>query len=150
MFFLFPYAHHATSGSNSMAYFLKDQIRWVTVTHTHMCHSNASAEADVSPRLHSMQLGQYPGRIRSQCRQHFTVAAERHTVISLTYFCMPVQEFTHTLLFIAVTLPWWSGPHCFQGCYAFWCDKLRWRHPAAPEAWWAESLHFACTRCCPH
>lgn len=55
-------------------------------SHTHMCHSNAGAEADVSPRLHSMQLGQYPGRIRSQCRQHFTVAAERHTVISLTYF----------------------------------------------------------------
>lgn len=45
---------------------------------THMCHSDAGAEADVSTRLHSMQLGQYPARVWSQRGQHFTVAAQVH------------------------------------------------------------------------
>lgn len=47
---------------------------------THMCHPNAGAEADVSLRLYSMELRQYPGRIWSQCGQHLTVAAQGVTL----------------------------------------------------------------------
>lgn len=43
-----------------------------------MCHPDAGAEADVSNRLHSMQLGQYPARVWSQRGQHLTVAAQAH------------------------------------------------------------------------
>lgn len=74
---------------------------------THMCHPDAGAEADVSPGLHSMQLGQNPGCVRGQCCQHFTVAAERsfllhfdiltslyvqiHCTIFSSYFAMVIR-----------------------------------------------------------
>lgn len=69
-----------------------------------MCHPDAGAEADVSTRLHSMQLGQYPACVWSQCGQHLTVAAQGHNtrVITLTYFkCQHPNSNT-----LPLTLPW--------------------------------------------
>lgn len=49
-----------------------------------MRHPDTGAEANVSTWLHSMQLRQYPPRIRSQRGKHLTVAAERITTLVLS------------------------------------------------------------------
>lgn len=67
-----------------------------------------------------------------------------------TFTFLQACMYNSLALFSAVTLPWWSGPRCFQGCCVFWCGKQRSPRPAGPEALSAGSLHSACTHYCPH
>lgn len=72
---------------------------------THMCHPDAGAEADVSTRLHSMQLGQYSPCVWGQCGQHLTVTAQRHYKIS-SYCNLYSHCFNRNLNTVPLTLPW--------------------------------------------
>lgn len=50
---------------------------------THMCHPDACTEADISPGLDSMQLGQNPPCVWCQGGQHFTIADRRENILVL-------------------------------------------------------------------
>lgn len=75
-----------------------------------MCHPDAGAEADVSPRLNGMQLGQNPGCVGSERGQHFTVAAERSGFVTLQHCALN----SRALLFSK-----WLLCHCDQAHVVF-------------------------------
>lgn len=108
MFFVFAYAHHATSVSNCMARFLKDQIRWGTVTNSHVpplcrCRSWCFPEA----AQHAAWTVSWPYRelvssaLHSCCREaycyftdiflHASAIIHTHIAIHSSYFAMVIR-----------------------------------------------------------
>lgn len=88
-----------------------------------MCHPDAGAEADVSTRLYSMELGQYPPRVWSQCRQHLAVAAQVQnillhcilnvsTLIEMPCFLLCHGDEAHIVFWVAAGLGMTNNINC--------------------------------------